>query len=69
MTEPLRHNYLKKQLRLIAEGNIRHEPGTVQQVDVMHDESARRHESLQLRSADRCPQGRRQARGVLREAA
>jgi hypothetical protein len=36
--DPTRHNYVQKQLRLIAEGKLRVRPGTAQHVEVAHDD-------------------------------
>jgi hypothetical protein len=36
--EPLRHAYIRKQLRLIAEGKLRVAPGARQHVEVRHDD-------------------------------
>jgi hypothetical protein len=36
--DPTRHNYFKKQLRLVAEGKLTLRPGEVAHVDVLHDD-------------------------------
>ena len=36
--DPWRHNYVKKQQRLIAEGQLHFEPGRVYEVQVRHED-------------------------------
>jgi hypothetical protein len=36
--DPMRHNHIKKQLRLVAEGKLRVRPGQALHVEVAHDD-------------------------------
>lgn len=36
--DPMRHNYVREQLRLIAAGKLRFEPGALNDVEVRHDD-------------------------------
>jgi hypothetical protein len=37
--DPARHNYVRKQLRMVAEGKLPVRPGRLQHVEVRHDDN------------------------------